>query len=65
MMIAKFPSINDEWDVELWEYISFKMAAKAGIPIPEVQLEKIGGRNLLLLDRFDRREAKRIPFLSA
>ena len=41
------------------------MAAKAGIPTPDVQLEKIGGRSVLLLDRFDRHGAKRIPFLSA
>jgi serine/threonine-protein kinase HipA len=65
LMIAKFPSVNDEWDVELWEYIAIKMAAKAGIPTPDVQLEKIGGRSVLLLDRFDRHGAKRIPFLSA
>jgi serine/threonine-protein kinase HipA len=65
LMIAKFPSINDEWDVELWEYLAFRMAAKAGIPTPDVRLEKVGGRNVLLLDRFDRQDVKRIPFLSA
>ena len=65
LMIAKFPSINDEWDVELWEYLAFRMAAKAGIPTPDVRLEKVGGRNVLLLDRFDRQNEKRIPFLSA
>ncbi len=65
LMIAKFPSINDDWDVELWEYIAFKMASKAGIPTPDIRLEKIGGRSVLLLDRFDRQGARRIPFLSA
>jgi len=65
LMIAKFPSISDEWDVELWEFLAFRMAAKAGIPTPDVRLEKVGGRNVLLLDRFDRHGEKRIPFLSA
>ncbi len=65
LLIAKFPSVNDDWDVELWEYIAFKMAAKAGITAPDVELKKVGGRNVLLLDRFDRHGTKRIPFLSA
>lgn len=65
LMIAKFPGINDEWDVELWEFLAFKMAARAGIPTPNVRLERVGDRNVLLLDRFDRNENKRLPFLSA
>jgi serine/threonine-protein kinase HipA len=65
LMIAKFPSPKDEWDVELWEYLAFQMAKKAGIPTPNVRLEKIGGKNVLLLDRFDRNGEERIPFLSA
>lgn len=65
LMIAKFPSPNEDWDVELWEYLAFQMAEKAGIPIPKVRLENIGGKNVLLLNRFDRAGKKRIPFLSA
>lgn len=66
LLIAKFPSRNDEWDVELWEYLSFRMAARAGIPVPDARMIKVGGRNVLLLDRFDRAEnGVRIPYLSA
>lgn len=65
LMIAKFPSPTDEWDVELWEFLAFQMAAKAGIPTPHVRLENIGGKNVLLLNRFDRNGFERIPFLSA
>jgi len=65
LMIAKFPSPTDEWDVELWEFLAFQMAAKAGIPTPDVRLEKIGEKNVLLLHRFDRNSEERIPFLSA
>ena len=52
--------------MELWEFISFRLAARAGLTVPEVRLEKIGGNNVLLLKRFDRRGTRvRVPFLSA
>lgn len=65
LLIAKFPSPHDDWDVVLWEYLSLKMAEQAGIPIPDARLKKVGGKNVLLLGRFDRQEGERIPFLSA
>lgn len=66
LLIAKFPSPKDEWDVELWEFLSLRMAGKAGIPVPGFRLEKILGKNVLLLERFDRGKKQiRIPFLSA
>ncbi|SKA70062.1 type II toxin-antitoxin system HipA family toxin [Desulfobaculum bizertense] len=65
LAIAKFPSPKDKWDVELWEYLAFQMAAKAGISTPTVRRKKIGNKNILLLKRFDRNGKKRIPFLSA
>jgi serine/threonine-protein kinase HipA len=66
LLIAKFPSRNDDWDVELWEFLSFRMAKRASLSVPEFRLEKILNRNLLLLKRFDRRgQEVRIPFLSA
>ncbi|MDA3791649.1 MAG: HipA domain-containing protein [Desulfobacula sp.] len=66
LMIAKFPSPKDEWDVELWEFLSLRMAQKAGILVPDFRLEKVLGKNVLLIDRFDRSKNQiRIPFLSA
>ncbi len=66
LLIAKFPSPKDEWDVELWEFLSLRMAKKAGIPVPDFRLEKVLGKNVLLLSRFDRKgEQIRVPFLSA
>ena len=66
LLIAKFPSPKDEWDVELWEFLSLRMAQNAGIPVPGFRLEKILGKNVLLLERFDRRKKQiRVPFLSA
>ncbi|MGE4553792.1 MAG: type II toxin-antitoxin system HipA family toxin [Desulfovibrionaceae bacterium] len=66
LLIAKFPSPRDEWDVELWECVCLTLARKAGIPVPGFRLERIAGRNVLLLERFDRGPGGiRIPYLSA
>lgn len=67
LLVAKFPSRKDEWDgdVELFEYLSLKLAARAGIPTPDAQLVKIDGKSVLLLKRFDRRGLERLPYLSA
>ncbi len=66
LLIAKFPSRNDDWDVPLWEFLCFRMAERAGLPVPEFRLVKTLDRNVLLLKRFDRSGPKnRIPFLSA
>jgi serine/threonine-protein kinase HipA len=66
LRIAKFESTRDEWDVELWEYVAFKIAHAAGIRAPAVEYTTVGGKSVLLLDRFDRGEGnQRIPYLSA
>ena len=65
LLIAKFPSRNDDRDIPLWEYVTFKLARRAGIRTPEVQLQKVAGKNVLLVQRFDRRGTERIPFISA
>ncbi len=65
LWIAKFPGPADEWDVEMWEYVALRLAQKAGIPVPDFQLQNISGQNILLTRRFDRRGVIRIPFVSA
>ena len=66
LLIAKFPSHHDDWDVVSWEFLCFQMAKRAGLLVPEVRLVKALGRNVLLLERFDRHmKGQRIPFLSA
>lgn len=50
----------------MWEFLSLRMAKKAGISVPGFYLEKVLGKNVLLLDCFDRDiNQYRIPFLSA
>ena len=65
LSIAKFPRESDEYSMELWEEIAFRLAERAGIETPQHQLIKVSGKPVLLSRRFDRAGAARIPFLSA
>lgn len=65
LYIAKFPGPNDVRDIPLWEYVTLRLAQKAGLKTPEFMLHKVAGRNVLLVRRFDREGEERIPFISA
>ena len=64
--IAKFPSANsDTWNVMAWEKVALDLAHEAGISVPTSQLIRVGGRSVLIVDRFDRRGAERVGYVSA
>jgi serine/threonine-protein kinase HipA len=65
LAIAKFPHRDDEWNAVLWEAAALTLADKAGIDVPLFRVEKIGDKDVIILGRFDRDGAARIPFLSA
>jgi serine/threonine-protein kinase HipA len=65
LAIAKFPSKADEFNTVVWEALALTLAAKAGISVPEWRIETVAERPVLLLRRFDRDGATRLPFLSA
>lgn len=69
LWIAKFPARNEDYSVPRVEYATLRLAARCGIRIPEVRLEPIGGRDVLLVRRFDRRPMAggdaRVGYLSA
>lgn len=67
LWIAKIPSVNDDYDVALWEFWAHKMAAQAGIEVPEMRLLSLPGQkyHTLLSKRFDRAGEQRIHFASA
>ena len=65
LAIAKFPRKDDEITTVVWERVAFALAEKAKIVVPSVRLEEVAGKPVLLLRRFDREGARRIPFLSA
>lgn len=65
LAIAKFPKKDDEYQAVEWEYVALELARRSGLHVPAFQLEKIAKRAVIILTRFDREGARRIPFLSA
>ncbi len=65
LAIAKFPHKDDETNAVLWEGVALRLAAKAGIPVPDWRIESVVNKPVLLLRRFDRVQGQCIPFLSA
>lgn len=65
LAIAKFPRSEDEFHTVVWEAVTLTLAKKAGISVPPHRLETICGKSVLIIKRFDRDGAQRIPFLSA
>jgi serine/threonine-protein kinase HipA len=65
LAIAKFPSKADEFNKVMWEVVALTLAAKARIVVPAWRVETVADRPVLLLRRFDRDGATRLPFLSA
>lgn len=55
LWMAKFPSHNDRRDVGAWEYVLNRLAERAGIEVPEVDVRTFaGGYHTFLARRFDR-----------
>ena len=65
LAIAKFPRRDDEFNTVLWEATAMALARNAGIAVPAGRIETVAKQPVLLLRRFDRDGARRIPFLSA
>jgi serine/threonine-protein kinase HipA len=65
LAIAKFPRRDDEYNTVEWEAIALALAAKSRIRVPESRVETVSNKPVILLRRFDRQTAGRIPFLSA
>ena len=69
LWIAKFPSRGDTINFPRVEYATMDLARSCGLVVPNIQLENIGGKDVLLLERFDRRRTEkgysRVGFVSA
>lgn len=65
LLIAKFPKKDDDWPVTRWEAILLDLAGRAKLDVPTWRVEKITGKHVLLVRRFDRARRRRIPFMSA
>lgn len=67
LWIAKFPSINDQYNMGVWEMLACKLAQKAGIIMAEARAEKFYSQyHTFLNKRFDRtHQGERFHFASA
>jgi len=65
LAIAKFPRRDDEVNTVLWEATALALAKKTGIAVSSARVERVAKKPVLILQRFDRDGARRIPFLSA
>lgn len=70
LWMAKIPRRSDRWDVQAWEYLTLRLASRAGIEVPVARLHRIDGdqgrHSILLTRRFDRLAGgTRIGYLSA
>ncbi|MGU3659544.1 type II toxin-antitoxin system HipA family toxin [Methylobacterium fujisawaense] len=52
--IAKFSSTNDTYAVVKAEYVAMRLARLAGLEVAPVELVAVGGKDVLLVERFDR-----------
>lgn len=65
LLIAKFPRRDDEWPLTRWEATTLALAESASIDVAPWRLEMVAKRPVLLVERFDREDGERIPFMSA
>ncbi len=68
LCLAKFPSRQDRRDVGAWELVAHRLAAKAGINVPQTRALRVpdSAYTTFLAKRFDRTaDGRRLAFVSA
>lgn len=55
--IAKFSSQGDLYSVVKTEYVAMRLAAESGMVVARVTLERAAGKDVLLVERFDREKS--------
>ncbi|MDD5029298.1 MAG: HipA domain-containing protein [Rhodoferax sp.] len=54
LWLAKFPAVGDTFDVAWAECCTLQLAQRCGLTVPNVKVQGIGGKSVLLIRRFDR-----------
>ena len=54
LWLAKFPATGDTFDIAQAECCTLRLAKRCGLTVPEVRVQDIGGKSVLLIRRFDR-----------
>ena len=65
LLVAKFPRKDDDHPVTRWEATMLALAVAAGIDVAPFRIAMIAKKPVLLGERFDRVEKRRVPFVSA
>jgi len=68
LCLAKFPSRQDRRDIGAWELVAHRLAAKAGIKVPQTRALRVSedAYTTFLARRFDRTpQGRRLAFVSA
>ncbi len=52
--IAKFSTVNDQYNVVKAEYVAMRLAFDAGLDVAPVRLIRAAGKDVILVERFDR-----------
>lgn len=66
LWIAKFPSVQDEWDVGRKEYETSVLARRAGLNVPETKMSRFSKAGTTFFSkRFDRQGMRRLHYASA
>lgn len=60
-LIAKFSSTTDTYAVVKGEFVAMELAVRAGIDVAKVELKSVLGRDVLLVERFDREPGDAVP----
>lgn len=54
LWMAKFNRLDDRWNYARVEYAMLRLARQCGINVSENRIQTVGGRDVLLIKRFDR-----------
>lgn len=65
LAIAKFSHRDDNANIVLWEGVALSLADSAKVIVPGWRVEPVADKAALILQRFDRQNGARIPFVSA
>jgi serine/threonine-protein kinase HipA len=69
LWLAKFPERTDRFNLQRVEFATLELARQCGLNTCRAQLQTVGGRDVLMLQRFDRNRADsgyfRLGFVSA
>ncbi len=57
--VAKFSSSSDLYSVVKAEFIAMRLAALAGLDVAPVKLAQAANKNVLLVERFDRKKMQK------